>query len=359
MAESATTKKSESKSPEAPVRQSIQTAEVGQPSGAAERMFALQQAAGNRTVSRLFESAVQNSPTDGIIQRKCECGGGSCSNCKQDDELVQAKSSLPISQPGDAFEREADLVADGAMRHLNGSRSSSTAAISASSSPSIARASTAGGASSAPAPSSGFMSSQSAGQALPSEVRERMEGALGYDFGGVRVHNDGAASSAARDIHSEAFTYGSHIFFRENRYRPHNSDGQRLLAHELAHVVQQRGAQSTIGRQASEVPRIQRFTSQSELHRSICTADIARAGLKFPCKGPPSGMKGRRQMGTLIHSEIKKRFEKKPDRLTEVEVPGGATVCREAGIPWLPSTGSADLVKISRRGAKVVIAEVG
>jgi len=81
------------------------------------------------------------------------------------------------------------------------------------------------------------------GQPLSDRVRQPMERAFGADFGGVRVHTDGEADSLNRSIQARAFTTGQDIFLRQGEYRPGSSEGQRLLAHELTHVVQQnRGA---------------------------------------------------------------------------------------------------------------------
>jgi hypothetical protein len=67
-----------------------------------------------------------------------------------------------------------------------------------------------------------------------------MEYAFGADFSGVRVHTDPAAAASARSIGALAFTSGSDVVFDSGRYAPGTSEGRRLLAHELAHVAQQR-----------------------------------------------------------------------------------------------------------------------
>jgi len=66
-----------------------------------------------------------------------------------------------------------------------------------------------------------------------------MEAALSYDFSRVRVHTDAAAASAADALGARAYTVGTDIVFDPDAYAPLTTDGQRLLAHELAHVVQQ------------------------------------------------------------------------------------------------------------------------
>jgi hypothetical protein len=78
-----------------------------------------------------------------------------------------------------------------------------------------------------------------------------MEAAFRTDFTHVRVHDDAAAASSARDVGARAYTVGPDIVFGSGMYRPHDPGGRRLLAHELAHVVQQRdttrGSQIEIG----------------------------------------------------------------------------------------------------------------
>lgn len=77
------------------------------------------------------------------------------------------------------------------------------------------------------------------GQAMDDNTRVDMESNLGVDLSGVRVHTDGQADHLSRSVQAEAFTTGSDVFFRSGKYQPESTDGRRLLAHELTHVVQQ------------------------------------------------------------------------------------------------------------------------
>jgi hypothetical protein len=79
------------------------------------------------------------------------------------------------------------------------------------------------------------------GQALDAGVRLPMESAFGTDFSGVRVHTDSKAHSLNEAVNATAFTTGQDILFRQGAYNPAGSGGRELLAHELTHVVQQRG----------------------------------------------------------------------------------------------------------------------
>ena len=80
------------------------------------------------------------------------------------------------------------------------------------------------------------MRPKSGGLPLPSEVRTKMETAFGADFSDVRVHVGREATS----LGAIAYTWGSNIHFAPGQYNPHTIQGQKLLGHELWHVVQQR-----------------------------------------------------------------------------------------------------------------------
>lgn len=77
------------------------------------------------------------------------------------------------------------------------------------------------------------------GAPLDASTRGFMESRFGHDFGRVRIHADAQASESARAVHATAYTVGSDIAFRSGRYAPSTTEGRELLAHELAHVVQQ------------------------------------------------------------------------------------------------------------------------
>ncbi|MFN9371784.1 MAG: DUF4157 domain-containing protein [Planctomycetaceae bacterium] len=92
------------------------------------------------------------------------------------------------------------------------------------------------------------------GQPLDGPTRATMESRLGHDFSGVRIHTDASAALAAKALGARAFTVGKDIVFSGSRYSPATPSGQRLLGHELAHVVQQSrgGGQAAAGATASE-----------------------------------------------------------------------------------------------------------
>ncbi|HXU84313.1 MAG TPA: DUF4157 domain-containing protein [Verrucomicrobiae bacterium] len=77
------------------------------------------------------------------------------------------------------------------------------------------------------------------GEPLAPDLRAEMEGRLGADFGSVRVHRDATASESAKAVDAHAYTVGTDVVFRADRWDPASSDGKHTLAHELSHVVQQ------------------------------------------------------------------------------------------------------------------------
>lgn len=80
------------------------------------------------------------------------------------------------------------------------------------------------------------------GRPLDAGFAEQASARLGDSFGDVRVHTDDNAAALSRAVSARAFTVGSDIFFGAGEYSPSSSGGQELLAHELTHVTQQRGA---------------------------------------------------------------------------------------------------------------------
>jgi hypothetical protein len=84
--------------------------------------------------------------------------------------------------------------------------------------------------------------SQGRGRRLAGDVSQGLETVVGSPLGDVRVHTDDRAAALARAVSARAFTVGSDIFFGSGEYNPRTRDGAQLIAHEAAHVVQQRGA---------------------------------------------------------------------------------------------------------------------
>lgn len=143
---------------------------------------------------------------------------------------VQAK--LLLGPPGDRYEQEAERAAAGNVppRAARPAGSPAGARLSRTVEQAVQRARGGGG------------------RPLPAPVRESMEQAFGTDFAGVRAHTDAEADTLNRALGARAFTAGQDIFFRRGNYDPAGRAGQRLLAHELTHVVQQDAGPAVIQR---------------------------------------------------------------------------------------------------------------
>jgi hypothetical protein len=87
-------------------------------------------------------------------------------------------------------------------------------------------------------------STRGGGASLEAGVADRMSGSLG-DLSDVRVHTDETADKLNRSVSARAFATGTDVYFGAGEYKPGSPEGDKLIAHELAHVVQQRGASAS------------------------------------------------------------------------------------------------------------------
>ena len=87
--------------------------------------------------------------------------------------------------------------------------------------------------------------SQTSSHALPPDLRAELEQSIGADLSGVRVHTGAESGDAAQAISARAYTTGQDIHFAPGMYDPSSDEGRRLIAHEVAHTVQQAGASDT------------------------------------------------------------------------------------------------------------------
>lgn len=105
---------------------------------------------------------------------------------------------------------------------------------------------------------------RSGGVRLSPDVRNEMSRAIGADFRGVRIHTGDDAVKMNHELGAQAFTHGNDIYFNSGKYDPETSNGKRLLAHELTHVVQQGAAPAATEKApaaAKTAPGVQRDTS--------------------------------------------------------------------------------------------------
>ncbi len=169
-------------------------------------------------------------------------------------QRLQAK--LPISAPGDRHEQEADRVAEQVMRTPVSQiqRACACGATGSKSQPPCLQTkrveSDDPGHTAVPPIIHDVL--HASGQPLDPATRAFMEPRFGHDFSQVRVHTDHRAAASSQSIRALAYTAGRDIVFAADRYSPQTESGKRLLAHELAHVVQQGEGQP--------VDRISRFS---------------------------------------------------------------------------------------------------
>lgn len=162
--------------------------------------------------------------------------------------IIQRK--LVVGQTNDPLEHEADRVADQVIRMPASPKIEPAAAP-----PQISRKCTAceaeeeqlqkkatesSQAALGEAPASVHQVLRSPGRPLDAATRAYFEPRFGCDFSGVRVHTDARAAASAAAVQARAYTVGSNIAFGADEYAPATTQGRRLLAHELAHTVQQR-----------------------------------------------------------------------------------------------------------------------
>jgi hypothetical protein len=196
---------------------------------------------------------------------------------------VQRK--MTVNEPGDHFERQADQVADKVVQHINqpkpapnSATASTTATAPATNSAvqkkedkkedkqekeqngadkelqrrpvfesdgdpnegnTLKRSSQSAAPDVSPQTQQKIESSKGGGEPLPTNTREEMEGAMGADLSNVRVHNNSEAAGLSNDLQAQAFTHGNDIYFGAGKYDTQSQAGQHLLAHEVAHTVQQ------------------------------------------------------------------------------------------------------------------------
>ena len=139
---------------------------------------------------------------------------------------------------------ELSEIPEGVPMELPGAGSTPTPAAAAPAAPetgSVQFKSRSGGPKAAGSPQA-IQAQLGGGRSLEGSVRSRMESAFGTSFSAVRVHTDGGAAKVSDGLNARAFTVGEHVAFGSGEYQPGTLTGDAIIAHEMAHVVQQRGA---------------------------------------------------------------------------------------------------------------------
>lgn len=222
------------------------------PSG--ELHFHLHRTIGNNAAQRLVEADRQDVEVGSTIVDAARFGGDFNRTPPQGKTPKVLQEKLAISTPEDPAEQEADRAAEQVMRmpHEVGS---SSAAAQRYANTTLQRVceecmderseeleGKAVGSDTEPIDGhvlSKIQAVQGGGSPLPNPSRAFFEQRFGHDFTAVRIHTDSRAAELARNVKARAFTLGQDIVFGLGEYSPESGHGKHMLAHELAHVVQQ------------------------------------------------------------------------------------------------------------------------
>jgi hypothetical protein len=218
-----------------------------------ERWMELQRGMGNQAASRVLQRRAKNGAVTAarstgaglILQRQCACGGtaevsDTCADCSR--RKLGLQTNLRVNKTGDAYEQEADRIAEQITREP------AHPGIS----PALLRIQRISGQPASDpdtAPTSVERTLAGPGRPLDAILQQEMKQRFGYDFSQVRVHLGVAAEQSTREVHANAYTVGRDIVFGAGQFAPGSPDGRRLLVHELTHVVQQGGRGVTVQRQ--------------------------------------------------------------------------------------------------------------
>lgn len=233
------------------------------------------------------------------LQRACACGGG-CDSCKargEEEDAPTIQTSLVVGAPGDVYEREAEAIAERVVSAPAPSGAATAAATPAAAAPLVvSRAPTAAELRRdavddrmeertpsvlllrhvpgrvprvTPELDAYVRRLPSAGAPMAPAVRGWFEPRMGADFTGVRVHADASAASAAASVGARAFTVGSDVVFGAGEYAPGSAAGNRLLAHELVHVLQQGGGPARASAPVPHAPRVSRMPREGVVQRAV------------------------------------------------------------------------------------------
>ncbi|HSA50433.1 MAG TPA: DUF4157 domain-containing protein [Yinghuangia sp.] len=172
---------------------------------------------------------------------------------------------------------------------------------------------------------------------LDAALRGTMERSFGTSLGDVAVHTDAAAAASAERLDAKAYTFGRHVVFGPGRYDPHSPSGRALIAHELAHVVQQRR-----GGPAPDTNGLHRAGGPAEAaahHAGVRAA----AGLSAPVTGGTApgvarAPKGEEEEKSAWKQLLRAKAASVLGRVEGVVLEGGQIVDTVVGLPYAAET---------------------
>lgn len=174
------------------------------------------------------------SPTEGGIQRKC----ADCEKEEMQPQQNQNPKDKKVQQPAEKKEEEKIMKKTDEKEKDKIQKKESTATIASTTSK-----------------SANYISSIDAkGQAMSATAQSFFGSRMGYDFSDVKVHTGKEASDSAKELNAKAYTVGNHIVFGEGQYNQESTEGKKLMAHELTHVLQQNSENQLRRKSLSEEP---------------------------------------------------------------------------------------------------------
>ena len=209
----------------------------------------------------------------GVVQRACACGGpagltNSCESCNAKElagtTVVQPK--LVVGPVNDSYEQEADRVADHVMRMPDTEIAIQRLCTGCEEEEKSIQGKRDGGPTGevSAKQTSEIESIKSGGEPLRPASRDFFEQRFGHDFSSVRIHSDDRAAQSAQGLHALAYTTGQHIVFGAGHYSPDTHAGQKLLAHELTHVIQQGSSAARLMRAPADPAEKAHYPTQQE-----------------------------------------------------------------------------------------------
>ena len=214
---------------------------------------------------------------------------------EEEEELQEIQTKLVVNEPGDAFEQQADRVADQVMRMPETPASAGGASLleeeeelAPPGGAVIQRKAAEGGGGFIGAGPLAAIRSPGPGSPLAASVRSRVEPVVGADLSNVQVHQDAGAHQAAHALQAKAFTHGHHIWLGAHQ----SGEDLSLMAHEATHVLQQDGAvhrKPVDGRENAGAPASSKSSSTTEAPPSGPPPNIPAPGSPPETGAPPPG----------------------------------------------------------------------
>jgi|SRR6185436_14079338 len=204
-------------------------------------------------------SEKKSNPIAGYPHNLSRKEKGNSSFAKINDTLLNPiafQPKLAIGAPDDLYEKEADAMADKVMRmqipepvNFSFAKNGINRKCSeCEEEETLHRKESSNDSTLAAPPIVHDVINSSGGKSLDADTRAFMEPRFNYDFSNVKIHDDELAAKSASSINALAYTSGNNVVFNSGQYNTNSDSGKKLLAHELTHVVQQRGENKNIQR---------------------------------------------------------------------------------------------------------------